>query len=301
MSDIDDPSILEGLVRHELGFWEVANKPTLDELREYYEKKYYQEARGSYEISYTEDELRYIQTKIEQRWNIIAPQFSATGSMLDVGCGEGFAVAAFAEKGWQVRGLDFSRAGFEAQNPGHAKLLVSGDLFDLLEEERETGNRYDVVWLQNVLEHVLNPVGLMRSLQQLTLPGGALVVTVPNDFSILQLKALKAGKIEKPFWVAVPDHMSYFSNESLRAIGSATGWDCFEMLGDFPVDWFLYNDASNYIAERSVGKKAHRARVELENLIGEQRTEDVAAFFSAIARLGMGRDLTAFFTPSRDD
>ena len=137
MSDIDDPSSFEGLVRHELGFWEVANKPTLDELREYYEKKYYQEARGSYEISYTEDELRYIQTKIEQRWNIIAPQFSATGSMLDVGCGEGFAVAAFAEKGWQVRGLDFSRAGFEAQNVA-GRHLTPGDGMQARDTAQET-------------------------------------------------------------------------------------------------------------------------------------------------------------------
>jgi hypothetical protein len=72
------------------------------------------------------------------------------------------------------------------------------------------------------------------------------------------------------------------------------GWDCVEMLGDFPVDWFLFHPGSNYVRDKSAGKAAHRARVQIENLINEQPIEDVIRFWSAAGKLGIGRDITAF-------
>lgn len=283
--------------KNDLGFWEVANKPSLQQIQEYYASKYYQEARGSYELAYSDDELAFFHTKLDQRWSVIAGKFSKPGSMLDVGCGEGYALSYFKDKGWDVRGLDFSRAGVESKNPHCAEFLVDGDVTSLLEDERAAGAQYDVIWLQNVLEHVLDPVALMTFLRSLVKPGGALVVTVPNDFSQLQLEAQRRGLIDREFWIALPDHLSYFSRDSLVEIGSATGWSVLDILADFPIDWFLFHPGSNYVMNREAGKPAHRARVALENLIGTRRTEDVTAFYSAMARIGMGRDLTAFYSP----
>lgn len=282
---------------NDLGFRELVNKPDIEQIREYYAAKYYQEAKGSYEVSYSDEEIAFFRTKLDQRWSVIAGKFSGPGSMLDVGCGEGYALSYFREMGWDVRGLDFSRAGIESKNPHCAEFLVDGDVSSLLEDEQKAGARYDVIWLQNVLEHVLDPVALMTFLRSLVKPGGALVVTVPNDFSRLQLEALDRGLIDREFWVALPDHLSYFSADSLHRVGAATGWSVIDILGDFPIDWFLFHPGSNYVMNREAGKPAHRARVALENLIGQNRTEDVTAFYSAMARVGMGRDLTVFYSP----
>ena len=282
--------------KHELGFWEIANKPTAQQIEEYYAAKYFQRAQGSYELAYSEDELAYFRTKLQSRWSVIADRFPLPGSMLDVGCGEGYALAFFKEMGWEVRGLDFSRAGIQSKNPHCAELLVEGDVFTLLEAEFNAGTRHEVIWLQNVLEHVVDPVALMTRLRSLVAPGGTLVVTVPNDFSPLQLEARNRGLIDRDFWIALPDHLSYFSRESLINIGTFTGWQTLEIHGDFPIDWFLFHPASNYVMDQAAGKPAHSARVVLENLIGKANPEDVSAFFSALARIGMGRDLTAFYT-----
>ena len=48
------------LKRNDLGYYEVANKPTSDELQAYYAEKYYQESKGSYEAVYTPPEEIYI-------------------------------------------------------------------------------------------------------------------------------------------------------------------------------------------------------------------------------------------------
>lgn len=289
------------LIKHPLGYWEIASKPTLHELERYYAEKYYQEAKGSYELEYSKEELQYFRAKLEQRDAIIRRYLPASNQsskrLLDVGCGEGYALAYFRKHGWSAKGIDFSSAGVSSKNPDCLDALVTGDIFALLQSEMTAGATYDVVWLQNVLEHVIDPLGLLKSLRSLVAPGGLAVVTVPNDCSITQRGALDHGHIENAFWVAPPDHLTYFDHDSLVNAANETGWTCAEMLGDFPVDWFLFHPGSNYVRDQSAGKAAHKVRVQLENIIHGQPIEDVLRFWAAAAKLGMGRDITAFLRP----
>lgn len=287
----------ESVERTEDGYWRVKSPPSDQDLAAYYAQRYYQEARGSYEHSYSTEEIRHIRGKIALRWAIATDGRVGPGRLLDVGCGEGFVLAHGAQAGWAVRGLDFSDAGLLGQNPHLLDSLTTGDLFANLEDEIARGAQYEVVWLQNVLEHVIDPIRLLTRLKALTVPGGRLVVTVPNDFSRLQHLALTTGKIDRSFWVALPDHLSYFSAESLRRVAARTGWQCCNLLADFPVDWFLFNAQSNYIADPAKGKSAHHARIALENLILDGDASKITTFFESLADIGMGRDLTAFLEP----
>lgn len=288
------------LKQHPIGYWEIAQKPTQNELRQYYAEKYYQEGKGSYELAYTPAELAYFRAKISQRYAVVQNLLNPGKvglKMLDVGCGEGYAMAYFSEKGWHVKGFDFSAEGVRSKNPHCLESLVAGDIFGLVSEEISSGNVYDVVWLQNVLEHVLDPLELLHSLRRLVSRDGLAVLTVPNDCSAIQQAALNANHVDRAFWVAPPDHLTYFDHQSIRSVVEYTGWSCLEMLGDFPIDWFLFHNGSNYIRDPASGKSAHFARVEIENLINEQPVEDVVRFWSAAAKIGIGRDITVFLRP----
>ena len=288
------------LKQHSLGFWEVSKKPTPEELKKYYAEKYYQEGMGSYNLNYSQDELRYFKSKLEQRVAFIKSHFSfnvARKNFLDVGCGEGYALSFFRENGWKVKGFDFSSAGIKAKNPLCLDALETGDVFELLRSEINANRTYEIVWLQNVLEHVIDPIDLLQSLRKLVSPNGIAVLTVPNDCSITQMALLDNNSIDSAFWVSPPDHLSYFDCESLKNITEFCGWECVEMLSDFPVDWFLFNPNSNYVNDRTLGKDAHKARILIENLIHEQPIDDVLRFWSAAAKLGIGRDITAFLKP----
>jgi 2-polyprenyl-3-methyl-5-hydroxy-6-metoxy-1,4-benzoquinol methylase len=292
-------NIASQLKQNTLGYWEIIEKPTHKQLEDYYAQKYYQNHKGAHQRHYSEDELRFYSAKVKQRAAMIEHQLPnlPEKTMLDVGCGEGFEIAYFSQQGWQVKGIDFSSDGMEKQNPQCLPFLSTGNIYELLDEEIAANNQYAVVWLQNVLEHVIEPQALLRQLKKIVKPGGCAVITVPNDFSNLQMLALENKQIETPFWVALPDHLSYFDAGSLQAVSEENGWHCLAMNGDFPIDWFLMNESSNYIRNPNLGKSAHHARVQLENLIDQQPIEKVLQFWQALADIGMGRNITAYISP----
>lgn len=287
------------LTQNALGYWELTDKPTDKELEAYYAQKYYQDLKGAHQVKYSESELACYESKVTQREAMIESLFPnlKRKTYLDVGCGEGFELKYFHQQGWQVKGIDFSSDGMNRQNPDCLPFLQTGNVYELLNSEIQSGRTYDVIWLQNVLEHVIEPQALLRQLLKLVSPEGCVVVTVPNDFSELQKTALESGKISRPFWVALPDHLSYFDAKSLKATTEANGWICKAITADFPIDWFLMNEASNYVENSNVGKAAHHARVDIENLIHKQPTDAVLNFWTALANIGMGRNISAFITP----
>jgi 2-polyprenyl-3-methyl-5-hydroxy-6-metoxy-1,4-benzoquinol methylase len=284
--------------RHPLGYIEAVEKPTEAALRTYYAERYFQCEAGNYRANYTLDEFRYFETKlVQKRRRIESIRGLKPGRMLDVGCGEGFALAHFRRANWQVEGLDYSTVGVAAMNPDCLDALRTGDVTQLLAEKCRVGEIYDVVWLNNVLEHLADPPEMMCSLRNLVGPNGLAVITVPNDFSALQHQLIDTHTVDQPYWVTLPDHLAYFDRETLIALSTATGWRCHDVLAEFPIDWFILHPGSNYVKDCAAGGGAHRARIAIENLIGEEPVELVNAFYSAMAGVGLGRNITAFLTP----
>lgn len=291
---------MERLIRTKSDYYQLKNKPSQLELNDYYANKYYQQSLSSYKTEYSQEELELIEARNLQREYLINEILSVSQnrdrSMLDVGCGEGFALQTFYNKGWKVKGLDFSIEGIKKQNPSMVKHFMEGDIYALLDNEILLGNKYEVIWIQNVLEHVLEPEKLLLDIKKLTTPRGVVVITVPNDFSELQKFLLNEKKVSKPYWIAVPDHISYFDIHSIKNMVKDTGWECKKIIADFPIDWFLFNERSNYIENLMVGKDAYKAKLQIVNLINKNNVVEINNFYESLAAIGMGRNLTAFIS-----
>ena len=74
------------------------------------------------------------------------------------------------------------------------------------------------------------------------------------------------------------------------------GWTVEKVLADFPIEWFLMNEHSNYVQDRSTGKAAHASRIFLENFLEDQveDREALTEFFESMAKIGQGRHVIAF-------
>ena len=88
------------------------------------------------------------------------------GRVLDVGCGSGGLLDFFASYGWATSGIDpADKRAF----PRHQELAdVPADA------------SYDIAVLHHVLEHVAQPLDMLRSLHRALKPGGVLFISVPR-------------------------------------------------------------------------------------------------------------------------
>lgn len=286
--------------QNEFGFYEIKDKPTPAELRDYYAKRYYQENLTTYQPEYPAEELEHIEGKLRLRHWVLEQlrEANGPGSFLDIGSGEGWALDYFQRKGWDVLGLDFSSFSLEKFHPALREKLRTGDLYEEVQKLVATGQQFDVLWLDNVLEHVLEPADLLRLCRALVKPNGVLIVDVPNDFSALQQHLLDTGQIDRPFWVVLPDHLSYFTQPGLRNIAAATNWHVAKIIGDQPIDLNLLNPATNYVTDRTAGKGAHHARLAQDNfLLRTAPLPAVATYYEALAGVGLGRSIVAFLQP----
>jgi len=280
------------------GYFEVENKPTEEELKAYYQKEYYQDDHGSYAQAYPTTELNFKDNKIKVKANI-AKKYLPNNSgknILDVGCGEGFVLKYFKAEGWEIKGLDFSKFGCINHNSNVAENVIEGNIYENLDRLVVQGEKFDLIWLDNVLEHVIDVERLLDVCKKLSYGHSVLTITVPNDFSKMQMALLDEGKIKKDFWVKTPDHLSYFTAPTLKKQLALSGWNTKSIIADFPIDWFLTNDAANYMENKSFGKPAHHSRIWLYNHIVENNDIDaVVQFFESLANIGMGRNITGFF------
>ena len=288
------------LVERPGGWFEVDPKPSADELRAYYNDKYYGpgKAEGQYRHAYTDEELehkRLSAAEAERVWN------GPPGRLLEVGFGEGFNLDWFAGRGWDVAGIDFTDAGLKAFFPALLDRVTIGDAFAELDLAIARGATFDLVICNNVLEHVLDPEGLLRRLRAIVAPGGMARIAAPNDGSWLHRDLVARGSAKADFWVVTPDHLNYFDTDSLPRILEANGWAVAELLGEFPIDLFLLNSEAAYLDQPAKGRAAHFARVAFESGLWKRRSIDaVLDFRRGCAAAGVGRNLVAYARPRGD-
>lgn len=287
------------MIEDVLGYMRVDPLPSEDELEKYYANSYYQNPHGTYQASYSEIESIQRKSRIELVYQAVVFNLNLDSNspkkLLDLGCGEGFLLSHFKDAGWRVLGLDFSDEGVKRQNPDLITDIVKGNVYKELEVLLRSDENYDVIYLGNILEHVIDPLGLITKCSGILSDRGILVITVPNDFSKLQKSLIASDVIQREYWISPPDHLNYFNLESLVKLQVASNLKVLDSICDFPIEWFLMNNHSNYVNEPALGKSAHLARAHLDSLINSSPDLEMKLnFWRSMAGLGFGRTITTF-------
>ncbi len=95
--------------------------------------------------------------------------------ILDVGCGIGLFVLEGCHQGFRAEGVEPSRMLADI-----AKTRIGIEVNNLLIEDFRPGYRFQAVGLLDVLEHVYDPLRILRRCFELTEEGGYIFVSVPN-------------------------------------------------------------------------------------------------------------------------
>jgi 2-polyprenyl-3-methyl-5-hydroxy-6-metoxy-1,4-benzoquinol methylase len=143
------------------------------------------------------------------------PQPFGNGRLLDVGCGAGRHIQQMSSLGWQCMGVDISTRAIE-----NAKKLNPSATFVVgMIDNVEVGEKFDLISMHHVLEHVYDPRQVIERCFELLRPGGKLVVNVPN---INSWEAKWFGRRWKG--LDIPRHLLHFKESVLARLLSTAGF-----------------------------------------------------------------------------
>lgn len=132
------------------------------------------------------------------------------GKILDVGCGSGNFLKKMEMYGWKVWGIE---VGEKLVKIARTKLTGAKVYKGLLEETKLGKERFDVVTLWHVFEHMADPKAVIKKTSAILKKKGLLVIEVPHS------KALNLS-IFRRYWTLLlePQHLHFWSRDSLKVL-----------------------------------------------------------------------------------
>lgn len=151
-----------------------------------------------------------------------------TKRVLDVGCATGYLAEALVERGCTVSGVESDAASAEEARP-HLERLVIGDIETIDLAGAFGDDRFDVIVFGDVLEHLREPLAVLRRARALLADRGSVVASIPNVAHGSVRLALMAGRFDyQVLGLLDSTHLRFFTRSSIE--------DMFREAGMVPID-----------------------------------------------------------------
>lgn len=136
------------------------------------------------------------------------------GRLLEIGCGNGGRLLGLQQLGWDIEGHDVDSKAVEYCRTLGLR-VQSGSLEDCGFREQS----YDVILMSHVIEHLHDPLGVLKRCRELLKPGGKVIISTPNIRSL-------GRQIYRKHWLPLdpPRHITIFSSKTLRNVLNAAGF-----------------------------------------------------------------------------
>lgn len=137
----------------------------------------------------------------------------STGKILDIGCNEGYFLDLM--KCFECYGVERSSIHGKIAKKKHGKNIFIGTF-----EDYKTSFLFDCITLQDVLDHMVDPLNVLKKCNKLLKPNGILIVKV-HDMSCLYAKIMGRN-----FYAFIPPfHLFYFNRISLAMALKKSSFD----------------------------------------------------------------------------
>jgi SAM-dependent methyltransferase len=180
-------------------------RPTKEELERVY---------GGYNYVGAEATVATTEKKQKIAKHLLQLRGIDNGSVLDIGCGKGEWLDTFKQLGLHTFGTEFNSdlAQFGVSK-GHQ--MLDGGLFPT----HPDGKGFDLIIFTEVIEHIQNPVEVLRHLNRLLNPDGLIFITTPNFQAIERYLLGEAWGM-----ICYPEHLSYFTPRTLKRALAYAGY-----------------------------------------------------------------------------
>lgn len=229
-------------------------RPTEDEIGDLYPADYgpHQIARGRLGPLQRMD----VGYGMSKRAMFVERHLSSQGHALDVGCGTGEFLIELRDRGWRVVGQEVSTNA--ARTAIEAGLDVRTCGLDRCGFEAES---FDLVTLWDVVEHLHDPLSVLREVRRILKPSGLLVLSSPDIQSL-------DSRLFAGWWhgLEIPRHLVLFGPETIARALKCAGFRIVErkyISGSYHVRLL---SLQAFIRDLSVPEPARRALLALAGL-----------------------------------
>lgn len=167
-------------------------------------------------------------------------------SLIEIGCGDGSFLEHAALHVPRVVGIEPSRRFAEEAIQKGFEVLVGFVGADV----ETTDERFDSFASRQVFEHLPDPLDVLTGIRKMLNHGAIGLIEVPNGYRALRLKR---------FFEFFPDHVNYYSVNSLVSLASAAGFNvisCQESFGGDYLELWLRNEPDIVTQARDIA--SHR-------------------------------------------
>lgn len=234
----------------------LRNRPTLDSLDVIYPNTYltygYEEHLGRF--------INDLRNRVQRAKVRPLAKFARPGdAVLDVGCGGGdflSLVRRFGDASWHLYGVDFSpRAAESLRARG---LEVVQERFEELDWQ---GRPVGAIVMNQLIEHVEDPIASVRKAAQILRPGGVLIMETPS------LEGWDARLFRRRFWGGwhAPRHWNLFTAASLTRCVEQAGLEVAEIT--YLMSPFTWLHSIQYFLRDRLGWRTLGRWIDVDNFL----------------------------------
>jgi len=252
------------------------------EITTFYKDKFYNIKKPNY-LKYSKKDLDWWMATYKNYYQIFR-KHTRGSKLLDIGSGPGYFIKCGQGLGWNTLGFEPSGTAYK-----HSKKLginVVNDFFDY--EKAKQYGKFDVVCLNLVLEHLVDPTKVLKDVKKILSKKGLLFILSPNDYNPFQM-ILKQQLGFKSWWVVPLEHINYFDFSSIKKLLKKLGFSIIDLLATYPMETFLLS-GENYIGNDKIGRKCHKKRIKFEMNLYKHNPELLNIFYRSLAQNNLGRE-----------
>jgi SAM-dependent methyltransferase len=114
------------------------------------------------------------------KYNQINRFFNKPGKVLDIGSGVGEVLSVFQERGWDGTGIEFNDFAADYSRKTFKLNILNKNIYDL-----QLSEEFDVIMLWGVLEHLFEPLNILKKANKMLKKDGLLLLEVPSADSVM--------------------------------------------------------------------------------------------------------------------
>ncbi|MCZ7552995.1 MAG: hypothetical protein B6D39_06755 [Anaerolineae bacterium UTCFX2] len=156
---------------------------------------------------------------MNMRLDFIEKYAGNPGILLDIGCGTGDFLVSARNRGWQVKGIELVERAAQIAREVNGLDVLTGSIENLAGHPE----RYRVITLWDVLEHLPSPRSAFQLIHELLQEDGLLVFSIPNLTSFDRY-------LFSASWIGwdVPRHFFLFNKENIQQLCELSGFKIIE-------------------------------------------------------------------------